>query len=116
MIKLSELSTEDFLNKVCDLTPHLFSILTDKELVNVFNSKTKPKNEADLTKFVIEKMIKLVPLLLKEHKDDILSVLAIMSDRTLEDIKKQNAFITIKELKELFTDKDLVELFLSLQA
>ena len=116
MIKLSELNTEDFLNKVCDLTPHLFSILTDKELVKVFNAKTKTDSKEDLTKFVIDKMMKLVPLLLKEHKDDILSVLAIMSDRTLEEIKKQNAILTIKELKELFTDKDLVELFLSLQA
>ena len=39
-----------------------------------------------------------------------------MKESTLEEVKNQPFTTTIKEVKELVTDKDLIDIFLSLQA
>lgn len=115
MIKLSELSTDEMLDKICDLTPHLSEIVTDKELTGLISKKAKQgASEAEVSTMAVEKITKAIPLLLKKHRDALLTILAIASERTLEEVKKQNIAVTIKELKELINDKELVDLFLSL--
>ena len=117
MIKLSKLNTDQMLDKICELTPFLSSIVTDKKLIETFSEKVKStEGEEKVNQFVATKIVKLVPLLFKDHKEDFLSILAIMKESTLEEVKNQPFTTTIKEVKELVTDKDLIDIFLSLQA
>ena len=43
-----------------------------------------------------------------KHKENIYNVLAIVNDKTVEEIRKQNPVQTIKQLKELWSDKELL--------
>ena len=56
----------------------------------------------------VSNFTKLIPILLKKHKENIYNVLAIVNDKTVEEIRKQNPVQTIKQLKELWSDKELL--------
>lgn len=120
MIKLSELTTDEFLNKTCELAPHIEELVTDSKVMSVLTDKitdasnlTEDKLKEEVVSKSIGKVFKLIPLLLKEHREAIYNILAIMSDRKVSDIAKQKVSVTINEVKSLVTDEDLMQLFLS---
>ena len=113
MLKLNEMNTEEMLDKICDITPFINNIVTDEKVMSVIGDKINAdKGEKEVNAFVYGKMFKLIPMFLKDHRDDVLSILAIMTNRTLDEVKKQNFFKTTLELKYLFSNKEIVELFL----
>lgn len=114
-MKLSELTTERAADVLCELTPYIANITGDKalldELANKFDSKGK--SAAELYTFAAHKYATLVPILLKDHREDVFGVLSVLNETELDKIAKQNIMETMKQVREVFQDKELLDFFKS---
>lgn len=114
-MKLSQLTTEQAADVLCELTPYIANITGDKalldELANKFDSKGK--SAAELYTFAAHKYATLVPILLKEHRKDVFGVLSVLNETELDKIAKQNIMETMKQVREVFKDKELLDFFKS---
>ena len=114
-MKLSQLTTERAADVLCELTPYIANITGDKALLDELAKKfdSKGKSVAELYTFAANKYAALVPILLKEHRNDVFSVLATLNERSADEIAKQNVMETMKQVRDLFQDKDLLDFFKS---
>ena len=114
-MKLSQLTTERAADVLCELTPYIANITGDKalldELANKFDSKGK--SAAELYTFAAHKYATLVPILLKDHREDVFGVLSVLNETELDKIAKQNIMETMKQVRDLFQDKELLDFFKS---
>lgn len=119
-MKLSEMNTDKLLDVMCDLTPYFGNILKDDELKSILKDKIEAteENKDKIQELGFEKgidnVVKLIPVLFKKHREDFYNIISIMNDKSLEDIKKQSAFTTIKEIVEVVKDKETMNFLLSL--
>lgn len=115
-MKISELSTDKAFEVLCDLTPYLCSITADEKLIATLKQKTKLEAGASRAEFLavgVAKISALAPLILKDHKDDIIGILAVIFEKDPEEIKAQNITETVAMLREVLQDKDLLNFFKS---
>ena len=114
-MKLSQLTTERAADVLCELTPYIANITGDKalldELANKFDSKGK--SAAELYTFAAHKYATLIPILLKEHREDVFGILSVLNETEPDKIAKQNIMETMKQVRNLFQDKDLLDFFKS---
>lgn len=114
-MKLSELTTERAADVLCELTPYIANITGDKFLLDELSNKfdSKGKSVAELYTFAANKYAALVPILLKEHRNDVFSVLAVLNECSADEIAKQKVMETMKQVRDLFQDKELLDFFKS---
>lgn len=114
-MKLSELTTERAADVLCELTPYIANITGDKylldELANKFDSKGK--SAAELYTFAAHKYATLVPILLKEHRNDVFGLLAVLNETEPEKIAGQNIISTMMQVRSVLKDKELLDFFKS---
>lgn len=119
-MRLSEMNTDKLLDVMCDLTPYFGNILKDDELKSILKDKIEAteENKDKIQELGFEKgidnVVKLIPVLFKNHREDFYNIISIMNDKSLEEIKKQSAFTTIKEIVEIVKDKETTDFLLSL--
>lgn len=119
-MKLSEISTDKGVQVIVQLTPFISNIAKDEEILSTWVDKATT-NKSDTKKVVmekglkkgIEKITKLIPLLLEKHKNDIYSIISILNEKSVEEVGSQPLMVTIKETTELINDKDFVDFFIS---
>lgn len=114
MKKISQLTTDEALDVFCELTPHINDIISDEELVEEIKRKIDKNGDGELSRiemlrFGVDKINKIIPIVLKKKRDALLGIIAVMTDSELEDIKKQNIIITLAQVKDLAKDKDLMD-------
>lgn len=114
MRKISQLTTDEALDVFCELTPHINEIVSDDELLSEIKRKLDKNGDSKLTRgelllFGVEKINKIIPIVLKKKRDALLGIIAAMTDSELEDIKKQNIIITLAQVRDLAKDKDLMD-------
>lgn len=115
-MKISEFSTDKALDMLCELTPYIDNILVDEKLLKTLKEKVKLPKDAtrtDLLKVGADKVNKIVPILLKEKRADVLGILAVLNETTAEEIGKQNVLVTAKQIRDAVKDKDLIDFFRS---
>ena len=122
MIKINELSTDKTLDLVCDLTPYVSEIMEDKEVIKLISEKVKLGENASEEKVkntvitaTFKKITRLVPALLKRHREAVYNILALLNEKSVDEIRNQKAIVTINEIKEMLTDKDLIDFFSQLK-
>ena len=114
-MKLSQLTTERAADVLCELTPYIANITGDKALLDELEKKfdKKGKSAAELYTFAAHKYATLVPILLKKHREDVFGVLSVLNETELDKIAKQNIMETMKQVREVFQDKELLDFFKS---
>lgn len=114
-MKLSELTTERAADVLCELTPYIANITGDKALLDELSNKfdSKGKSAAELYTFAAHKYATLVPILLKEHREDVFGLLAVLNETEPEKIANQSVMETIRQVRDLFQDKELLDFFKS---
>ena len=115
-MRLSELSTDRATDVLCELTPYIANIVSDEELLEELKKSVDRKdivNKAQLLAVGAEKITKILPILLKKRKEDVFGILAVMNEKTVEEIAKQNILITLKQARTAFKDKELIDFFKS---
>lgn len=115
-MRLSELSTERATDVLCELTPYIANIVSDEELLEELKKAVDRKdivNKAQWLAVGAEKITKIIPILLKKRKEDVFGILAVINEKTVEQIAKQNILVTLKQAKTAFKDKELIDFFKS---
>lgn len=114
MKKISELTTEEAVDYLCEMTPYVANISADEELLKVLREKLEgaaKASRAEIYTFGAAKITKLVPILLKTHRNDVFGVLSVANGVPVEEIGKQNIMETMKQVKELCADEELLSFF-----
>ena len=115
-MKLSEMTTDSAMDVLCEITPCIANITADEELLEELRSAIDPKavkTKAELMVKGVEKITKLVPIVLKKRKTDVFGILAALNEKTSEEIGKQNIIATMAQVREVVKDKDLMDFFKS---
>ena len=115
-MKLSEMTTDRAMDVLCEITPFIAKITADEELLEELRNAIDPKavkTKAELMVKGVEKVTKLVPIVLKKRKTDVFGILAALNEKTVEEIGKQNIIATMAQVREVVKDKDLMDFFKS---
>lgn len=115
-MRLSEISTERAADILCELTPYVSNIASDDELLGELRRVIDPKkvvNKAEWIVLGVEKINKLVPIILKKRKNDVFGIIGVLNDKTVDEIAKQNFLATMRQIKEIIKDKELLDFFKS---
>ena len=115
MRKLSELTTDECADVLCELTPYIVNIVSDKEIMEAVG-KAVDKNTITQVGIMLlgaQKITAVIPLLLKTHRHDIYAILSIVGEKSVEEVAAQNIMATMWQMKELLNDKEMVSFFKS---
>ena len=115
MRKPSELTTDECADVLCELTPYIVNIVSDKEIMNAVGKAVDKKTITQVGIMLLgaQKITAIIPLLLKTHRSDIYAILSIVGEKSVEEIAVQNIMTTMWQTKELLNDKELVSFFKS---
>lgn len=111
----SELSTDEALETVLQIAQPITNLIDDEALVKEMQ-KTMPKGETTriaMQRFGLAKIVKLLNIALKQHREDVYAILAPFNGLTVEEIGEQNFLITCKQVYDLLNDKGFVDFFKS---
>lgn len=115
-MKLSELDTSRAADVLCEAGAYALNILTDEELAAELKSKIGSSgglSRLELYAFGVQKISALLPIVLKKHRDDVFGILAAVNGCAVNYIASQNIMATMQMVKELVSDKDMIDFFKS---
>lgn len=115
-MKISEFTTDKAADVLCELTPYIGNIATDEELLAELRNAIDPKEVSTPAERIakgLEKIGKIAPIVLKKRKADVFGILAVLNDKSIEEIGKQNILATMSQIREIIKDKDLIDFFKS---
>jgi hypothetical protein len=111
-MKLSDIKGERTLEVVADLVEPIANIAQDKETAALFKKRQVPKGKTP-TQFFIDRVRKSVPSLLRNHKNDMIQILATIEGTDVKDYTENlNMAKLVNDLIELFNDEEFAS-FLS---
>lgn len=100
-MKLSQMNTDKALEVICVISPFIESLLVNPKIKEVLEN---------LENLQMIDILKVIPIILRDHKNETLEVLACVNEKTVEEVKNQPATETIKEIKELLTDEEFMNI------
>lgn len=112
------MSTDKVLDVITEITPSVSNIIENEKINEILmdkigvlsdDSKETVKKKG-ITKG-ISNLAKIIPIVLKEHREDIYHILSVVNDKPMEEIKKQNVLLTIKQINELLSDEGIAQVF-----
>ena len=117
-MKISEISTERAADVLCELTPLVDSIITDEDLMQslsavVNREQTEEMSVGQKLLLVFAKAGKIVPILMKKRRAEMFGILAVLNEKTPEQIASQNMLVTMMQVRDLAIDRELIDFFKS---
>lgn len=115
-MKLSQMTTNQATDVLCEMTPFIANIASDDELLNELREAIDPKQvstRAELMAKGVEKVTKLAPIVLKKRKHDVYNILGVLNNKTAEEVGNQNILATMTQVREIVRDKELLDFFKS---
>ena len=114
-MKLSDIKGERVFDVIADLISPIANIASDKDAMELFQKKKVPQ-DTDVKTFLIQRLTKALPILLKNHKQDIISVLSTIEGCSANDYAENLTLSTLmRDCADLLNDKTFMELFISAQ-
>lgn len=115
-MRLSELTTDQATNVLCEVSPYIINIMTDEELMAELQAAVdfgESNTLAEKIAIGAGKIAKIVPILLKKRKSDLFGVLAAINGKSVDEIAKQNIIKTMAQVRDVAKDKELLDFFRS---
>jgi hypothetical protein len=117
-MKISELSTDKGLDVLVELTPYVSSIATSETLTAELKKLAETKRESLKSQlqqlvFGADMFSRLIPILLKERRNDVYGIISVLNEKPVEEVATQNIMKTVAEIREIFSDGDLLSFFKS---
>lgn len=115
-MKLSELSTDQSFDVLCELSPHVHNITHDDDFLSAVGRGMEVGqrlNKFGQVTLLIDRVVELLPLLLKTHRPDVYGILSVMNERPAAEIAAQKLTETMRQVRELFNDKEFIDFFTS---
>jgi hypothetical protein len=110
------LSTDRATDVLCELTPYITNILSDEALLSELRTAVDFKEANTLAEkmaLTAGKITNIIPILLKNRKSDVFGILGALNEKSVEEIAKQNFIKTMKQIKDIAKDKELLDFFKS---
>ena len=115
-MRLSDIKGDRVFDVIADIIDPIANIASDETASAIFKREKLPEGMTAKA-FLLERARKAVPVLLKGHKSDIITVLATIEGTSADDYR---ASLTLAKLmqdtSELLTDEAFGELFISAQS
>lgn len=114
-MRLSELTTDEALDVLCQITPYVTNIVTDDAVMKTIGKavKTDDVTQAGLMLLGMEKLTSIANILLKTHRPDVYGIVAAVNRVDAEVVASQNIIKTMVQIREICKDKDLLDFFRS---
>ena len=110
-MKLSEIKGERVFDVIAEVIDPIVSIAQDKEAAELFAPKQKPK-DMEPWDFFLQRVRKSLPKLLKDHRDDFVTIMAAVNDTTPKKYMDGMTLATLlNDVVELITDREFVSFF-----
>jgi len=105
MLKLSEIKGEKSIDILADLVDPVANIAGDPDAALLFGKRDLPEGMS-VKEYIISRLRKSIPKLLKGHKKDLVKILAALSDMTEDEYSEQLTLDgLIVDLSSLMTDQ-----------
>lgn len=115
-MKLSDVKGERTLDVIADIVVPVANIAEDKEAAEMFSRKKAPAG-ADPRSFLLSRIRRILPSLLKGHKKDVIAILAAIEGVTPEAYAEGLDLLKLTtDCVDLFTDEAFTALFISAQS
>ena len=115
-MKLSQISTDRAADVLCEIAPCVVNILSDEKLLEELKAALDYEPEttyAEKLAMVANKFSKIIPIVLKGRKEDVFGIIGALNEKSVEEIKKQNIIVTMKQIRDISKDKELLDFFKS---
>ena len=115
MRKISDLTTDEVLDALCECAGYVANIAADEKLLETISKKLDVKNMTRAGVMVVgaEKATKIVPIVLKDHREDVYGIVAAINGVPVEEIAAQNGIKTAIQIREICKDKEMLDFFRS---
>lgn len=110
-MKISEMTTDQAAECMVRMTQPLANIMDDDNLKPALERLSEGKKEP-VVKLVAAMLPKIVPLCMKDHRQDVYEIVGALADKPADEIGKMKFLWTLKELRDSL-DKDLIDFFRS---
>lgn len=115
-MKISELSTDKGLDVLVELTPYVSNIATSETLTAELKKLAETKRESLKSQlqqlvFGADMFSRLIPILLKERRNDVYGIISVLNEQPIEEVASQNIMKTVAQIREIFSDGDLLSFF-----
>lgn len=115
-MKISEISTDNAMDVLCELTPYVTNIVTDEDLVGELKKAIDFKEAntmAEKMALTAGKITKIIPIILKNRKNDMFGIVGVLNGKTIDEVAEQNIIVTMKQIRDIAKDKELLDFFKS---
>lgn len=114
-MKLSQLSTDEALDVLAEITPYITDIMSDETLLAELKNTIggKELSTAEVVAFGANKISKIINILLKQNKKAVYGIIAALNKKSPDEIANQNFIATGKQIREIVKDRELWDFFTS---
>nr|DAH42858.1 MAG TPA: hypothetical protein [Caudoviricetes sp.] len=115
-MKLSDIQGDRVFDVIADIIDPIANIAEDKKASAMFRREKLPEGMT-AKRFMMQRARKALPVLLKDHKGDIIAILAAIEGVSADAYKDALNLVKLsQDTVELLTDDAFIELFLSAQS
>ena len=108
------MKTDIALDKLCEIVPIVNEMRPKIKEDDELKSISKKINEDGMDKFSFA--LAVLPIFLGKYRDNVYSILSILTEKSIDIIKEQEASVTFNELKNLILNEDFKSFFSQLSA
>lgn len=110
-MKLSDIKGERVFDVVADIIEPISNIAADKTVSELFKRQKLPEGMSP-TEFALERIKTAIPALLKNHKSDVIAILAVIEGVGVEEYTEALNLVKLTgDVVELLTDEVFIGLF-----
>lgn len=110
-MKLSEIKGERVFDVIADIIEPIAVIAEDEEASNLFKREKCP-NGMTPAQFMLKKIRKSMPKLVRAHRDEICTILAVIAGVTKEEYVENVTMVTLlRDVMELLNDPEFTAFF-----
>lgn len=110
-MKLSDIKGDKVLDVIADIIVPIANIASDEKASGIFSRKPLPQG-VTAKDFIVERVKGSIPALIKNHKEDLITILAAIGGVTKEEYAADLTLASLlKDFTELLTDEEFLALF-----
>lgn len=110
-MRLSDIKGDRTLEVIADLIEPVTNIAQDKEAAALFTRLECPEG-MEPRDFMLQRLKKSVPILMRDHKDDLMAILATLDGKDIEEYREGMTLASVMGgFYELVTDSEFLAFF-----
>ena len=114
-MRLSDHSTDSAADVLVQITPFVANIAKDQKVIDRLRTPVDKngKTVAGVMIEGIERLSDIVPMLLKDHREDLFGIIGAVNKKSASEIGAQKLAETLAQIREVTGDEELLDFFAS---